>query len=693
MTEQRPLLYQPVLDGVRAVAVALVLVFHGGASWMTGGYVGVSVFFTLSGYLITSLLLVEHDTTGRIAPGAFYARRVKRLLPASLLCLSGVSVAAAFGAFDEFPHLRRDLFGALFQVANWVKLSGGDSYADLTNASLGRVAPLEHYWSLAIEEQFYWVWPLVMIALLGFIRVPRHRAMALVMLAALVGVAAPVVAHVWGANAAYWATPARAGEILVGAALAGLLHVHRRIPQWARWVAPAGLAVVGWAAVSWPAATGPAYQGWLPVFALATAALLWGLQVPGPVRTVLSHRVLVAVGGISYGLYLYHWPIFAVLDEERVGVHGGWLFAVRIGVTTLAAIASAVLIEQPVRRWSPVWQRPLVAAVAVTALIAGSIGLVVRPAAAHEVNGRQAAGASAAIQPVDGTLAPLHIATTVVPVATTTSLTTTAVSPTTSPTSPTSPTSTVVSTVPGSSVPWPVDLAAVVPIAQVTRPVRILVVGDSTALITGQGLAVWAAGHPQTAQVSVSSVAGCGFLRDGRVPTDGAIDWTSPCRQLLDHDVPAAIASLHPDVVMLMVTMRDVEDRVFDGIDGPISPFDARFRQRLFDAYASFAQTLIDQGVGHVAWVLAPYPAAPFQGEQRKMLDHARYDVQFDVIGEVASRHPHVIGVVDMASWLADAHLDLSGEVRPDGLHWSDPAAGWVGETFLVGSLVGIALE
>ena len=137
--------YQPALDGVRAIAVAVVLLFHAEVPGFDGGYLGVSVFFTLSGYLITSLLLVEHERTGTVRLGRFYARRMKRLLPASTVCVAAVTVAAAGGAFDEFPGLRRDLLGAVFQVANWVKLVGDASYADLTNASLGRVAPLERW--------------------------------------------------------------------------------------------------------------------------------------------------------------------------------------------------------------------------------------------------------------------------------------------------------------------------------------------------------------------------------------------------------------------------------------------------------------------------------------------------------------------------------------------------------------------
>ena len=158
--------YQPALDGVRALSVAAVLLFHGGVSWMSGGYLGVSTFFTLSGFLITSLLLIEHESTGTVARAAFYTRRARRLLPASLLCIAGVSLASAAGWFKGAPHIRRDALGALFQVFNWVKLAAGESYADLTAVSAGVKKPLEHYWSLAIEEQFYWVWPVVFLSLI-----------------------------------------------------------------------------------------------------------------------------------------------------------------------------------------------------------------------------------------------------------------------------------------------------------------------------------------------------------------------------------------------------------------------------------------------------------------------------------------------------------------------------------------------
>ncbi len=687
----RTIEYQPALDGLRALAVALVLVFHGGFSWMSGGYVGVSVFFTLSGYLITLLLLVEHDRTGTVRLGAFSARRMKRLLPASLVCLGAVTVAAAFGAFDGFASLRRDLLGALFQVANWVKLFGDVSYADLTNATLGRVAPLEHYWSLAIEEQFYWLWPLVLLGVFRWARSARDVTVALVAMAVAGMVAAPVIAAVWGADAAYWATPARAGEILVGAVLAvaqfrrGLLGV-----RWGRWSwvpAPLGLAVVVWAALTWPAAGGPAYEGWFPVFALASVAVIAGLQGPSPVRTALSWRPVVWVGTVSYGLYLYHWPIYAVLTSDRVGVDGAALFAVRLAVTVSAAAVSARWIERPVRRWEVDWHRPVLAS-AVATLALGAVVLLSVPSGSSTTAGGAGGASQVTLAPVEGTLAPLQtVPVTVVPESST--------SPTDGSTDGSTDGTTDGSTdAPGAAVTTSEPtggagaVPTVVPVPEVSRPVRVLVVGDSTARYTAAGLAAWAVEHPSTMQLTDASVDGCGLLRTGIVPTDGEIDWQGQCDDLLDDRLPRLLAELRPDVVVLMVTMRDVEDRRWDDAEGVISPFDPRFRARLLADYTAMADQLAAAGVPRVAWVLPPHPIAPFQGEQVKMLDPARYEVQFGVIADVAAERPDLVRVLDLRAWLDAVGGSRSGEWRPDGLHWSEPAGRRVAADYLAGSIV-----
>jgi peptidoglycan/LPS O-acetylase OafA/YrhL len=236
--------YQPALDGVRALAVTAVLLFHADVAGFGGGYVGVSVFFTLSGFLITSLLIGEHRRSGRIDAAGFYARRVRRLIPASAACLLAVIVLANLGAWDQVAHLRRDLWAAALQVFNWLRLSGSTSYGDLFSQSAGQVSPVEHYWSLAIEEQFYWVWPLAFAGLASLaVRSGRSLVAVLAVPTALAIVAAPLIAVAWGPEAAYWSTFARVGEILTGA-LAAAVVADRGAPRWTRHGAVPALVLI-----------------------------------------------------------------------------------------------------------------------------------------------------------------------------------------------------------------------------------------------------------------------------------------------------------------------------------------------------------------------------------------------------------------------------------------------------------------
>jgi hypothetical protein len=490
-------------------------------------------------------------------------------------------------------------------------------------------------------------------------------------------VAAPVIAAVWGADAAYWSTPARMGEILIGAALAAVLHRGAAVPRWAGWLTPVPLAAVLVVAVTWPAASGPAYSGWLPVFALGSALLIWGLQVDGPVRRVLSLRPVVWVGAVSYGIYLYHWPIFAVLTADRTSLDGVPLAALRVGLTVAAAALSFRLVERPIRSASSLGWRPITVGVAATAAVVLAAFVMVPPrqatwAAASSIDAAVAAAAD--IEPVSGSLAPLAVA----PTTTVTVSTSVAASSTTTSLPPGS--------VPVVSLP-PVTLPAV------SRPVRIVVVGDSTAQSTAEGLVAWAADHRDVARVRPAATAGCGFLRDGRVPTDGSIDWVEPCRLLLDDQLPAVLTETQPDVVMLMVTMRDVENRVWSDAEGELDPFDPRYRARLLDAYRTMAERLVAAGVPRVAWVLPPKPIAPFEGDQRVMRDPARYAVQHDVIRQVAAEYPDVVRVVDLDGWLTAAGRRVDTGVRPDGLHWSPDGSYWVSDSFLAASLVSAAVS
>jgi peptidoglycan/LPS O-acetylase OafA/YrhL len=353
-----------------------VLAFHLAIPWAAGGYLGVSVFFTLSGFLITSLLLAEHARDGRVAVRAFYVRRIRRLLPASAVCLAAVTALLAGGIIATRAGARNEILSGAFDVANWHALLGHHSYADLFRSP----GPLDHFWSLAIEEQFYVVWPLALWGVLAWAHRRRETRSPTVVLAVLFGVsalAAPLTAMWWSADAAYYASWARFAEILAGAVLASVV-VRGPLPRWAAALAPSCLAVIVLASVLSPSASGWAYAGGLPLFSLVSAGLIAGLQLDGPVRTMLSWRPLVRLGAISYGVYLFHWPVFVVLDERRMGYGGIRLDALRVAVTMAIACASYALVERPVRSRTPM-ARPVwtfAGAGAVLMLVAAGVMLV-----------------------------------------------------------------------------------------------------------------------------------------------------------------------------------------------------------------------------------------------------------------------------------------------------------------------------
>ncbi|MGO9558449.1 MAG: acyltransferase family protein [Acidimicrobiales bacterium] len=366
--------HQPALDGLRAVAVIAVLLFHGGVSWAQGGYLGVEAFFVLSGFLITSLLLAEWRKDLKIHLGDFWARRARRLLPA-LFCL--IVVTAVYeslkGPALAVPDFAADGLATLFYIANWHQIWTGNGYFE--QAAL--VSPLQHTWSLAIEEQFYLVWPLVLVGLLavgrrmaGRLRRIGERAVLLPALVVCVaGALASSAEMAWlyhggaGLDRVYYGTDTRAQGLLAGAALAVVLAMvgsaGTRTPK--RWVggaaAAAGVAgavVFGLAVASTGSEPSWLFRGgWLGVD-IAVLAVIWAAVSPAvrlsPVRVLLSFRPLVAIGLISYGLYLWHFPLFLWMTESTTGMSGAALLALRLAVTLVVSCASYFLIEQPIRR-------------------------------------------------------------------------------------------------------------------------------------------------------------------------------------------------------------------------------------------------------------------------------------------------------------------------------------------------------
>ncbi|MFM9134521.1 MAG: acyltransferase family protein [bacterium] len=342
---------RPALDGVRALAVAAVMTYHLGADWLPGGFLGVDVFFVLSGFLITSILLDQATETGRIRYGDFFARRARRLLPALYLLLLAV---CAWSAFIAMPRQIGDLRGAglaaLAYVANWFFMLTGQSYFD----QMAGPSPLEHTWSLAIEEQFYLVWPLL---LLFFVR--RFSPRVTVTLLAIGTVASVgLMALTYDAgdpSVAYFGTLTRAHELLVGAILA--IAVHRGLsvsPQW-RWTGWLAIAALCCAFALVDDTGAFYYRGGSLVVCLVVAWLLLilGAGAPGggPTRA-LSWRPIVALGIISYGVYLWHWPLILWLTPLATGLDGPSLDALRVGATLVIAIASYLAVERPIQRGS-----------------------------------------------------------------------------------------------------------------------------------------------------------------------------------------------------------------------------------------------------------------------------------------------------------------------------------------------------
>jgi peptidoglycan/LPS O-acetylase OafA/YrhL len=384
--------HRRALDGLRGLAVAGVVIYHLDLGWLTGGFLGVSLFFTLSGFLITSLVLAERDHRGEFDARRFWGRRFRRLLPAAW---AGIAVAIAFtwfaGDADQVRRLPGDVVAALAYVANWHYIISGDAY------TAGYQAPsaLLHYWSLAIEEQFYILFPFLVLALV--VRKATTRTWLLVIGALTVGsmIATLVIYDPDRTTNVYFGTVTRAAELLAGVLLAlvftrwwkrpqvdpaasssssssgvpGTIDTtdadgatdavpHRtdpteggRLPAWlptvvavAALAATIGLWFVVRTTDDW------LYRGGLWLVALVSVALIWAVLHDGLVAKALSWTPFVGLGLVSYGVYVYHWPLFLWISTEHTGLTGAPLVAARLGATAVLALLSYYLLELPIRR-------------------------------------------------------------------------------------------------------------------------------------------------------------------------------------------------------------------------------------------------------------------------------------------------------------------------------------------------------
>ncbi len=530
----------PPLDGVRAIAITLVLLFHGGFGWAGGGFFGVDVFFVLSGFLITGLLVAEFGRSSGIRLKRFWGHRVRRLVPALLALLAAVAAYAVFFAPpDTLGQLRGDAVATLLYGNNWHLISDGTGYF----ADLNTPRPLLHTWSLSIEEQFYLVWPLVVLVLLR-----ATRSLKALLALAVGGAAASAVAMAVlfgggaGAGRAYYGTDTRAQALLIGAALAVLL-AHPlggrsagpagggrvslvrpvRTTAWSRGLlvalGGAGLVVLVWMSVTTTSATHWIYRGGFALVALSAAALVASVAlVPAsPWGRALSLRPVRYVGAISYGLYLWHWPVFVLVDNARTGLEGWPLFALRAGVSGAVAALSFHLLEMPIRRHAlRGWQGWVATPVAV-----GGTAVLVLAATAGAVPGLGTQSVSSTLSPPPAGRGPHSGETADVPVVT----------------------------------------------AGTGGPIRALLVGDSEASFLGFGLGPESAGFG--VDYAGDGVFGCGLLHgdtlfhgtvvEGTEGQRGGHQGVSCLTQLARWRVD--LAAFHPDVVLLSEGEYEVRDQ------------------------------------------------------------------------------------------------------------------------------------
>jgi peptidoglycan/LPS O-acetylase OafA/YrhL len=633
----------PALDGLRGVAVAVVVLYHCGFDVFVGGYLGVSTFFTLSGFLITSLLLHESARSGTIALGAFWGRRFRRLLPASLVTLA--LVATLFAAFvatpDQLLTLRGDLLSSLFDVANWHFVLQGSSYGDLFAAP----SPVLHFWSLAIEEQFYLLFPLLV---LGLWRLCGRRATRFgVALAALAVVSASLPWLVsMSDDRVYFGTDTRAAELLVGGVLAVALSqrgLRRRMalsPRWRGRITAAGLvclAVQLWWWWSLPQASAWLYRGGFALYALLSCVVILAATVPrGPIATAAAAAPLRWLGLRSYAIYLAHWPLLLAVRQLWPDAPRALQAVVGVGTALVLAEVSFRVLEQPVRTgrwpsatWAPRTGGAAVLAVAVLALSPIASGSEVRDSsridfesAAEQFNAEAASARDDA--------------------ATTT---------TSEPVDATAPEASTTTTVPVPPVP------------------RILTFGDSTALLTAIGLRDHRALLGLDARVGGSVEIGCPVVRFEALRQLRTAEVEPSCRDWADR-WPQVLRDDPADVAQLVTGTWDVADgRMpgagdFAGVGDPAT--DDFVRSELLAAVDTLASTgalvVMVMWPEFGAWADDGQPAAVV-----RQMDPARMERFHELQREVAALRPDTVRLIDLDGWLGDRSQDPT--LRPDGVH------------------------
>ncbi len=622
-----------------------MLLYHAGEPWAIGGFLGVDTFFVLSGFLITTLLVTEWTRRGGINLRAFWLRRAKRLLPALFVVMVGIVVyAGVFAAPGEVDRIRLDSLSTLGYFANWRFIFSGQSYFD----QFSQPSPLRHMWSLAIEEQFYLVWPLIVCFLLWWRRSLRVLIGAcIVMAAASAAWMAVLYQPGHDPSRVYYGTDTRVQSLLIGAVVGVLLFQHGPIRTWGWRLALRAAAFVGAGYTLWlfwrmSERTDDLYRGGFLLAALAVSAVI--ASVIQPDRGVLGHALSFAplrwIGRISYGLYLWHWPVYLTLTPARIGVSGTSLLFLRLAVSFAFATASYYVVEKPIRRGTlhlpkPRALVPIGVAVLVVAIFATTTGGSESNAAITTRALQKVAASAASARP---------------------------------PAQPKAKATTGAGANTGTS--------GVVP-AVPAPPTKVLLVGDSVAGTLGLGFP--SVGRDANLWVWDRGRLGCGLFTGGEVveggeltPVDPNCDWTQHW--------PSDLQQFKPDVVVLLVGAWDILDRKVGDTwykFGTVG-FDQSFVSEL-DA----ATTLLGSTGAKVIVLTTPFFSRPDlaiqTGRQWPEYDPVRVDRLNALYRDFAVQHPGRYTILDLNKFVSpDGKFtsELNGvQIRDDGVHFTEAGA------------------
>jgi peptidoglycan/LPS O-acetylase OafA/YrhL len=618
------------LDGLRAFAVVAVIVYHLDITWsgrrvLSGGFLGVDLFFVLSGYLIATLITREVARSSRIDLGRFWARRFRRLMPASLVLMLAVVVWGVVVGWGR--SIDGDILASVFWVQNWHLITADQPYiAQFTDPS-----PLTHFWSLSIEEQWYVIFPLMAFAAKRWIATKPVLVAGVVFAAAIASMTAMGLLYETGSWRAYFGTDTRVFALMIGCALAILPATGSDSPMSRRTAIGCLLSgLVGWTAL---VAVAGDTDTWMYPWGFIAAAVTSAAVVVGAAVSKVSwfdNAVIQWMGTRSYGLYLWHWPVFVALDADRVGRDGIVLVAVRLVVTVLLTEASFRLVEQPIRtggRLRLPASRLIPLGLAASVAVAGVA--IVAP-----IDVPRGGSADVLADAEDAANASTTLPTT------------------------------------GDSL----DL---------------LVVGDSVAFGLGYGTdASTASGTPVT--LTNAAMPGCGLTRLPRPDSTYLVDDVLTRCLDLAREWSAAIEANSPDAAVYVVGPYDNLD-VLDG-DTPVTAGSSEWESLVGDRLAESFGVLTADGTPLIVVVPGCRTVEP-EVEGMPELTAALVRQLTSLVETTADRFGDAVSVVDPTDWQCGADgepldLDNGSAVRDDGVHYTE-----AGKQAFWGWLTPIALE